>query len=70
MDLSTSQLMLGLLFGTIGMAMFVYGKKQQHWIALGAGLGLMVFPYVVTNAWVMTGIGVALTALPFLVSLG
>lgn len=67
MDFDASHLMLGLLFGTIGMGMFIFGKRTQHLSALGAGLGLMVFPYFVSNIWAILAVGTALTATPFVV---
>ncbi len=62
-------LILGLIFGTIGSAYFVYGRKQQHAIALLAGVGLMVYPMLVSKeVWLILG-GLAFMALPFLVSI-
>jgi hypothetical protein len=28
----------------IGFVLFVYGKKQDRWVHVGAGLALMVYP--------------------------
>ena len=67
MDLSFGQIMLALLFGTIGMGMFMYGKKTQHLICLATGCVLMVFPYFVSNLWLMLVIGSGVTAVPFFV---
>ena len=67
MNLSAGQLMLSLLFGAIGMGMFMFGKKTQHLIALGAGCVLMVFPYFISNVWLMLLIGSGLTATPFVI---
>lgn len=66
-DLSAGQIMLALLFGTIGMGMFMYGKKTQHLICLGAGCVLMVFPYFVHNVWLLLLIGSMVTAVPLVV---
>jgi hypothetical protein len=60
-----STLLWGLLFGSIGLGYFVYGKKQGRFAALLSGAGLMVFPYFVSNAWLSILIGIALMALPF-----
>lgn len=67
MDLSASQIMLALLFGTIGMGMFMYGKKTQHLVCLLAGCVLMVFPYFVSNVWLLLLVGAAVTAVPIVV---
>jgi hypothetical protein len=64
--MDSSTLLWGVLYGSIGMGYFVYGKKQQRIIALLCGIGLMVFPYVVSNVWFSIAIGIALMALPFL----
>jgi hypothetical protein len=65
--MDSSTLLWGILYGSIGMGYFVYGKKQQRVMALLSGIGLMVFPYVVSNAWIGIAIGVVLMALPFFV---
>ncbi len=61
-------LILGLIFGIIGSAYFVYGRKQQHATALFAGVALMIFPMLVSEeVWLIIG-GLAFTVLPFVVS--
>lgn len=61
-------LILGLIFGTIGSAYFVYGRKQRHGPALMSGVALMVFPMFVSQVvWLTLG-SLALMALPFFVS--
>lgn len=67
--MSTSSLLLSVLFGAIGTAYFVYGKRQEQYVALFAGIGLVVFPMFISNAWLMTLAGAALLAAPFLISL-
>lgn len=62
---SSASLLWGLLFGSIGMGYFVYGKKQQRMIALISGIALMVFPYFVTSWFLIVLIGVVLMALPY-----
>ncbi|MEI6149451.1 MAG: amino acid transport protein, partial [bacterium] len=47
--METAPLLLSFLFGTFGLGYFVYGKKQASWIAMGAGAGLMIYPYFVTS---------------------
>lgn len=65
--MSMSSLLWGLLFGSIGLGFFLYGKKQQAIVPLLCGLALMVFPYFVSNTFLLAAIGVALTALPYFV---
>ncbi len=62
-----NQLMLSMVFGTIGLGMFMYGKKEVRFVPLGAGLGLMVLPYFISNLLLMSGVCVALMALPWVI---
>jgi len=57
----------GLLFGSIGLGFFIYGKRQKAPVPLVCGLGLMVFPYFVSNHWLMVLIGAVLIAIPYLI---
>jgi hypothetical protein len=56
-----------LLFGSVGLGFFIYGKKQKAGVPLVCGLVLMVFPYFISNTILVVGIGVALIALPYFV---
>jgi hypothetical protein len=66
MDNSAS-LIWGMIFGSIGVGYFVYGKKQQRFIAMLSGFALCVFPYFVSNTVLMVLIGIVLIALPFFI---
>lgn len=59
-------LLSGLVSGIIGLAYFVYGKKQSKPVPLLAGLALMVYPYFFDSLRWTIIIGVGLVALPFL----
>ncbi|MFA6012059.1 MAG: hypothetical protein WC799_18855 [Desulfobacteraceae bacterium] len=63
--MDSTQLFLGLIFGSVGMGFFVYGKKQGKMIALISGISLCVIPYVVSNTIVLTVLGLLLVGLPF-----
>lgn len=63
--MDTTTLIWGFIFGTIGLAYFFYGKKQQRFVALFCGLGLMIFPYFVSNNVLLIVLGLALCALPY-----
>jgi hypothetical protein len=54
-----------IVFGAIGMAAFVYGKKSTLIKPMILGVALMVFPYFVSEGWPLYGIGVLLTAALF-----
>ena len=58
---------LSLLFGAVGTAFMIYGKKMAALVPIGAGLGLMVVPYFISNFIVLTIVGVVLAAVPFVV---
>lgn len=67
--MSEGWLWWGLLFGSIGLGFFVYGKRQKAPVPLVCGVALMVFPYFVSNLWVMVLLGAALMAVPWFVRL-
>jgi hypothetical protein len=54
-----------LLFSSIGLGFFIYGKKQRAIVPLSCGIGLMIVPYLVPNATVLVIAGVILMALPY-----
>jgi predicted membrane protein len=65
--LDTSALLWSLLFGSIGLGFFIYGKRQAAVVPLVCGLLLMVFPYFISNTILLVAIGVALMAVPYFV---
>ena len=54
-----------MLFGSVGLGFFVYGKKQRAVVPLVCGLVLMTLPYFISNNIVLVAIGTALIALPY-----
>ena len=60
MDFDPLDLLLSLIPSGAGFVLFVYGKKQQRWPHLIAGLLLMVYPYFTTGVWPLVGAGVAI----------
>ena len=65
--MNSSALWWGLLFGSIGLGFFVYGRKQQAIVPLVCGGVLMVFPYFVSGTVWLLLIGVVLIAIPYFV---
>jgi len=65
--LDTSSLLWGLLFGSIGLGFFVYGRRQKRVVPLVCGLTLMIFPYFVSNTALLVMLGIALIAIPYFV---
>jgi hypothetical protein len=67
--MNTSQLLWGLLFSSIGLGFFIYGKKQKAVVPLFCGLGLMIYPYFVSNTIWLVAIGITLMAAPYFIRL-
>lgn len=44
-----TSLIIGLIFGSIGVGYCVYGRKQSHIVAFIAGLFLIGLPYVIDS---------------------
>ena len=65
MDAST--LMWAVIFGSIGLGFFVYGKKRRVIMPIISGIVLMIFPYFISNVYVFVLIGVVFVALPFVI---
>lgn len=64
---STAVLMWGMLFGSIGVGFFIYGKKQKAVVPLCVGVALCVFPYFIANVYALVFVGVVLMAIPYFV---
>ena len=58
-----------ILFSAVGMAYFMYGKKQASLVPLFCGLALMIYPYFVSSTLPLVGFGVVLSAIPYFVRL-
>lgn len=59
-----SYLLASLVFSSIGLGYFIYGKKQKHKIAFYSGIGLMIYPYFITSVSAVVLSGVVLMAAP------
>ena len=57
---SPSALFGSLLFGAIGLAVFIYGKRMVLWKPMGIGVVLMAYPYFVPQTWLIYVTGCAL----------
>lgn len=49
-----------IVFGIVGSAALLYGKRTQQWKRMVVGLALVVFPYFTTTTWQLYAVGVAL----------
>lgn len=56
-----------MIFGSVGIGYFVYGKRQGKLIPLLTGVALNVFPYLMSNVYEMVIIGVILTGVPWFI---
>ena len=54
------------LFGAIGCAAFVYGRKMLAWKPMVLGVALMVYPYFIAATWALYAVGAALCVALFL----
>ena len=60
MSLDPLWLFLSLIPSGIGFVLLVYGKKQERWPQLAAGLALMVYPYFAETVTTLVAIGVVI----------
>ena len=67
--MSEATLWWGLLFGSIGLGFFLYGKKQRSPIPMVCGLVLMIYPYFIGNTLLLVAIGAVLIAIPYFIRL-
>jgi hypothetical protein len=63
LNLDGNSLLLSLAIGSVGFVCFAYGKKQQRFPQMIAGLLLCVYPYFVSNLMLMSVIAVAILVL-------
>lgn len=60
-----AQFLLTFLFGLLGVAYFVYGRKESEFWFMIAGGGLCLFPLLVSGTVALLIVGVVLLAVPF-----
>lgn len=62
--MNTVPLLLGVVFSSIGLGYFIYGKKQQQTMPLICGIALMIYPYFIENTVFLILIGIILCITP------
>ena len=62
---SVALLMWGMVFSSIGVGFFMYGKRQRRTIPLLVGILLSVLPFFTSDTTLLAVSGSALTALPW-----
>ena len=60
MDLSAGALVASLVVSSLGLGLFLYGKRELRYPQLAVGFAMMAFPYFVSSAAVTWGLGAAL----------
>jgi 4-hydroxybenzoate polyprenyltransferase len=64
-ELDASTLVLGTIFGAVGLGYFVYGKRQGSLVPLVCGLLLMVVPYFISSTVVLVGVCATIAVVPY-----
>jgi hypothetical protein len=62
MSFDSTLLFLSLITGGAGFVLLTYGKKQDRWPQMIAGLALMVYPYFVSTVLMTVAIAIAIVA--------
>jgi len=63
LNINPYNILAGLIFGTLGMASFSYGKSLDRWKPRVIGLALMLYPYFTPSAWLTWSVGGGLLVL-------
>jgi len=61
-DFSAAKIFACTIFGAIGFAVFLYGKKNKFTRPMIIGAALMTYPYLISGTFFLYLIGVILTA--------
>lgn len=63
--MNSTELLLGVLFGGVGVGYLLYGKRQHSFVCTVCGLLLPIVPAVSSGEGATVAFGLALMALPF-----
>ncbi|EDP99361.1 hypothetical protein [Shewanella benthica] len=66
---SASIMVWSVLFASIGMGYFMYGRKQKAIVPLCIGLSLFVFPYFMSSVTMLLIVGIILVAIPYFIKI-
>jgi hypothetical protein len=47
--LNSNTLFASLLWGSIGMGLFIFGKRRREWVPMAGGVALIAVSYLVAN---------------------
>jgi hypothetical protein len=62
-----AELLWGVLFSSIGLGYFIYGRRQGKTIPLLCGVVLMAYPYFMPNTIALVITGAIFAAVPYFV---
>jgi len=62
--MDTTHLILGLIFSSIGVGYFIYGRKQSNIVTRYCGIALILYPYLVPDTLALVAVGVGLMLVP------
>jgi hypothetical protein len=62
MSIDPVWLLLSLIPGGVGFVLLVYGKKEQRWPFIVAGLACMIYPYFTPGIPSLLGVGTLIGA--------
>jgi len=60
--MNTSFLFASLVWGSVGLGYFIYGKKQSSWVPMVGGVLMMAASYFVSSAFLMALVCLGLMA--------
>jgi hypothetical protein len=66
--MNTALLLWAIVFSSIGVGYFIYGKKSDDLAIRYTGLALILFPYFIDNTFLLVLVGLMLMAVPKLLS--
>jgi len=61
-DFNGAKIFACIIFGAIGFAVFLYGKKNKFFRPMIIGFALMAYPYFISGTFFLYLVGIALTA--------
>jgi len=65
-DLNWNTIIAGVIFGSIGLVAFLYGKKNALWKPMVIGMLLIAYPYFISNMIVVYLVGIGLVVILYL----
>ena len=63
--MNLSVLLWGVVFGSLGLGYYIYGKRQSAMLPLLCGIALMAIPYFVSSSLYLILVGGSLMAIPY-----